>query len=315
MNDKGHESLERIEKYTDFNEMLARERIDIVIIATESGYHANYTVDCLNQRKHVLVEKPMALSIKDADKMIEAAKTNNVKLGVCYQNRFNYPIQKLKEAMEEGRFGKLVHGTARILWNRNDNYYEEAKWRGTLKLDGGTLMNQCIHNIDLLQWVMDSEIDSVYAETDTFLRNIEGEDFGTIIIRFKNGSVGIVEGSVCVYPKNLEETLSIFGEKGTVVIGGSSVNEVKFWRFPDTLANEKEIIEKQLNCIYRNGHTYLYKEFIDAIRENREPLINGEEGKKSLEIVLGAYKSQRLGRKVVFPIKDMDIDIDIDFIN
>jgi predicted dehydrogenase len=279
-----------VKVYTDYREMLEKENIDVVAIATESGYHAKHAIDCLNAGKHVLVEKPMALSSADADKMIKLAKKKNLKLGVCHQNRFNPPIQKLRRAIEEGRFGKIVNGTARILWNRNDDYYKQAPWRGTKALDGGTLMNQCIHNIDLLQWMMGSEVERVYAERGTFLRNIEMEDFGAILIRFKNGSIGIVEGSACVYPKNLEETLSIFGEKGTVVIGGLAVNEIKTWIFEDERDYDKEDYSTEIDSVYGKGHTPLYKDFIDAINNDREPLISGEEGKKALEIVLKAYE-------------------------
>lgn len=278
--------------YTDYIKMLEKEDIDVVSICTESGYHANHTIDCLNKGKHALVEKPMALSVKDADEMIRIAREKNLKLGVCHQNRFNPPIQKLRRAIEEGRFGKLINGTARILWTRDDNYYRQAPWRGTKALDGGTLMNQCIHNIDLLQWMMGSEIERVYCERGTFLRNIAMEDFGAILIRFKNGSIGIVEGSACIYPKNLEETLSIFGEKGTVVIGGLAVNEIKVWEFADKKDSfDLEASKKvAVDSVYGHGHTPLYKDFIDAINNDTEPLINGEEGKKAMEIVLKAYE-------------------------
>lgn len=281
-----------VKVYTDYIKMLEKEDIDVITIATESGYHAKHAIDCLNKGKHVLVEKPIALSVKDADEMVRIAKKNNLKLGVSHQNRFNPPIQKLRRAIEEGRFGKLINGTARILWTRDDNYYKQAPWRGTKELDGGTLMNQCIHNIDLLQWMMGSEVERVHAERGTFLRNIEMEDFGAILIRFKNGTIGIVEGSACVYPKNLEETLSIFGEKGTVVIGGLAVNEIKVWQFADERDNtEIEVLnEVAIDSVYGHGHIPLYKDFIDAINNNTEPLINGEEGKKAMEIVLKAYE-------------------------
>lgn len=279
-----------VKVYKDYIKMLEDEEIDVVSICTESGYHAKHSIDCLNRGKHVLVEKPMALSIKDADEMIKLAKDNNLKLGVCHQNRFNPPIQKLRRAIEEGRFGKLINGTARILWTRDDNYYKQAPWRGTKELDGGTLMNQCIHNIDLLQWMMGSEVERIHCERGTFLRNIEMEDFGAILIRFKNGSIGIVEGSACVYPKNLEETLSIFGEKGTVVIGGLAVNEIKTWQFADERDYDKEDIDSEVDNIYGKGHTPLYKDFIDAINKDKEPLISGEEGKKAMEIILRAYE-------------------------
>lgn len=285
-----------VKVYTDYQEMLKNEDLDVVTIATESGYHGRHAIDCLNNNTHVLIEKPMALSIEDANDIIALAKEKNKKICVSHQNRFNPPIQKLRRAIEEGRFGKLINGTARILWTRDDNYYKQAPWRGTKDLDGGTLMNQCIHNIDLLQWMMGSEVERIHSETGTFLRNIEMEDFGAILIRFKNGSIGIVEGSACVYPKNLEETLSIFGEKGTVVIGGLAVNEIKTWQFADKRDYDSEDESIEINNVYGEGHTPLYMDFIDAINNNTEPLVNGEEGKKSIEIILRAYKKGEVGK-------------------
>jgi UDP-N-acetyl-2-amino-2-deoxyglucuronate dehydrogenase len=280
-----------VKVYTDYMEMLKNEDIDVVTIASESGYHAKHAIDSMNEGAHVLIEKPMALSVDDADKMIAVAKEKNLKICVSHQNRFNPPIQKLRKAIEEGRFGRIMNGTARILWTRDNNYYKQAPWRGTAELDGGTLMNQCIHNIDLLQWMMGSDVERVYAERSTFLRDIEMEDFGAILIRFKNGSIGIVEGSAVVYPKNLEETLSIFGETGTVVIGGLAVNEIKTWQFADEKEYDKEEGSTDIDNVYGKGHTPLYKDFIDAINNNTEPLINGEEGKKAMEIILMAYAS------------------------
>jgi len=271
-----------VKVYKNYDDFLNDEDIDVVTIATISGYHAQQAIDCLNHGKHVLIEKPMALSLEDADKIIDAGKLNNKKVCVSHQNRFIPAVQKLKRAINEGRFGKLIHGTARILWARDDNYYKQAPWRGTKELDGGTLMNQCIHNIDLLQWMLGGEVERLYAETDTFIRNIETEDFGALLIRFKNGAVGIVEGSVCVYPQNLEESLSIFGEKGTVVIKNG---KIETWKFKDE--KDYNYVEKEL---FKQGHSALYKNFIDAINLNKEPLVNGEEGKKALEIILKAYE-------------------------
>ena len=271
-----------VKVYTDYNEFLKDKNIDVVTIATISGYHAQQAIDCLNHDKHVLIEKPMALTLEDADKIIKLGKEKNKKVCVSHQNRFIPAVQKLKRAIDEGRFGKLIHGTARTLWNRNDEYYKQASWRGTKALDGGTLMNQCIHNIDLLLWMMGGEVERLYSETDTFIRNIETEDFGAILMRFKNGAVGIVEGSVCVYPKNLEESLSIFGEKGTVVIKNG---KIATWVFEDERDYDNfEYDESNL------GHTPLYKDLIDAISSDREPLVNGEEGKKAIEIILKAYE-------------------------
>ncbi|WP_446897566.1 Gfo/Idh/MocA family protein [Clostridium sp. LBM24168] len=304
--DKLGEKVE-IKVYTDYKQMLDSEEIDVVTVATESGYHPQIAMYCMNKNKHVIVEKPMALSIDDADDMIKCSRENNVKLCISHQNRFNKPIQKLRKAIDENRFGNLINGTARILWNRNMSYYKQAPWRGTWKLDGGTLMNQCIHDIDLLQWMMGGEIDSVYAQCDTFMRDIEAEDFGAVIIRFKNGSIGIVEGSACVYPKNLEETLSIFGEKGAVSIGGLAVNKIEIWRFADNKDSEDEILKSQdgdPDTVYGFGHTPLFKNMIDAINNDIEPLINGEEGKKGMSIILAAYKSRLTGQPVKFPFKD-----------
>ena len=271
-----------VKVYTDYNEFLKDKNIDVVTIATISGYHAQQAIDCLNHDKHVLIEKPMALTLEDADKIIKLGKEKNKKVCVSHQNRFIPAVQKLKRAIDEGRFGKLIHGTARTLWNRNDEYYKQASWRGTKALDGGTLMNQCIHNIDLLQWMMGGEIERLHSEIDTFIRNIETEDFGAILMRFKSGAVGIVEGSVCVYPKNFEESLNIFGEKGTVVIKNG---KIATWVFEDERDYDNfEYDESNL------GHTPLYKDFIDAIINDREPLVNGEEGKRAIEIILKAYE-------------------------
>lgn len=300
--DKMKEDLS-VKVFSDYKRMLKDVEIDVVTIATESGYHAEIAIECMKNGKHVIVEKPMALSIEDAEEMIRVAKENKVKLCISHQNRFNKPIQKLREAIEENKFGKLVNGTARILWNRNMGYYQQAPWRGTWAQDGGTLMNQCIHNIDLLQWMLGGEVERVYAECDTFLRDIEAEDFGAIIVRFKNGAIGMIEGSACVYPKNLEETLSIFGESGAVVIGGLAVNELKTWRFDGEDEDEvKKELRVEIDNVYGEGHTPLFKDVIDAIREDREPLVTGEEGKKAISIILAAYKSRLTGLPVKFPL-------------
>ncbi|MDD4564895.1 MAG: Gfo/Idh/MocA family oxidoreductase [Eubacteriales bacterium] len=282
--------------YDDYKIMIANEEIDVVTIATESGYHAQISIECLRHGKHVLVEKPMAMTLEDADRMIEIAEKNHLKLCICHQNRFNPVIQLLRKAVEEGRFGRIISGTARVLWNRDESYYAQAPWRGTRALDGGCLMNQCIHNIDLLQWMIGSDVENVTAELDTFSHDIEGEDFGALLIRFKNKAIGIVEGSVCVYPKNLEETLSVFGEKGTVVIGGLAVSNIKTWRFADGKDSEEEMAGqgwKDPDSVYGYGHTPLFKNMIDAINHDKDPYVNGKEGRKGLDIILRAYAAAR----------------------
>jgi predicted dehydrogenase len=293
--------------YTDYRDMLSKQKPDIVTIATESGKHAEIAVNCLEAGCHVICEKPMALSTKDADKMITAAKKKNLKLAVCFQNRFNAPIQRLRTALEDGRFGKILHGMVQIRWNRNESYYAEAPWRGTWEQDGGTLMNQCTHGIDLLQWMMGEDAVRVQAQTRRFMRPIEAEDFGAAIIEFKSGAVGIIEGSANVYPTNLNETLSIFGEKGSAVVGGLAVNKLETWRFADAASigdPEEKVLnpgEKDPPTVYGFGHTALFKDFVKAIDNDRQPIISGESGRKALEIILAIYKSQKTGKPVDLP--------------
>ena len=303
-------SVERPKVFTDYQKMLQEEDLDVCSICTESGYHAEISINCITLKKHILVEKPMAMSLLDADRMIKTAEENKVKLSVCYQNRFNPTIQRLRQAIDESRFGRIIAGTARILWNRNREYYNQAKWRGTWELDGGCLMNQCMHNIDLLQWMIGDEVDSIFAQTENYFHPyIETEDYGSIIIRFKNGTIGNIEGTVCVYPKNLQETLTILGEKGTVVIGGLALNKIIVWDFEDKKESLEEVQQKynsEIPNVYGKGHTPLYKNFIDSISNNNSPLIDGYEGKKSLNIVLMAYKSQKYSKAISYS-KDLNI--------
>lgn len=289
--------------YADYREALDNEKIDACAIATESGYHAAIALDCMRRGKHALVEKPMALSTADAQEMLQVAKERGVTLGVCHQNRFNEPVQELHKALDAGRFGKLVSGTARILWNRTMPYYTQAPWRGTWAQDGGTLMNQCIHNIDLLQWSLGGQPDTVMAMTGNYLRDIQAEDFGAVLIRFKNGAIGMVEGTACVYPKNLEETLSVFGETGCAVIGGLAVNRVQTWRFAQPAAQDEVVAKlegKDPKDVYGSGHNLLYANYIHAIETGTQPLVSGYEGIKALKIILAAYKSQKTGQPVKF---------------
>ena len=299
------EKTQNVKEYTDYKQMLNNENLDLVAIATESGKHAQIAIDCINAGCNVIIEKPIALSIKDADLIIKAAKKNNVKVCACHQNRFNKSIQKIRKSIENGDFGKLLHGTAHIRWNRNIDYYKQASWRGTWEQDGGALMNQCIHNIDLLRWMMGNDIVEVMAYTDRLLHDyIEAEDLGIAIIKFANGSYGIIEGTTNVYPKNLEETLYIFGEKGTAKAGGSSVNKIDIWKFEN--GEDEEAVINEFCEIHKNvyglGHTPLYKDVIDAIENDREPYVDGYAGKRALELVLAIYLSAKEGRPVKFPL-------------
>ena len=292
--------------YEDYQEMLKKEKPDLVAIATESGKHAHIALDCLDARCNLIIEKPIALSLEDADNIIKKSKEKGVKVCACHQNRFNKSIQKIREAIETGRFGKLLHGTAHIRWNRGKEYYTQAPWRGTWEQDGGALMNQCIHNIDLLRWMMGNDIIEVYGMTDNLAHGfIEAEDLGIALVKFSNGSYGIIEGTTSVYPKNLEETLYIFGEKGTVKAGGKSVNIIEEWIFADNLDDPEEVKEKYHENppnVYGFGHTPLYADVIDAIKNNRDPYITAEDGRNALELVLAIYKSAAEGKSVYLPL-------------
>ena len=305
--------------YSDYQKMLCEVKPDIAVIATESGKHAQMSINCLNAGAHVICEKPMALSTLDARNMIDVSKKAGKKLAVCFQNRFNPPVGQLRKAIDEGRLGKLLHGMVQVRWFRDPPYYAEAPWRGTWAEDGGTLMNQCIHGIDLLQWMMGGEAVRVHAQTRRFIRPIEAEDYGAAIVEFKNGAVGIIEGSACIYPDNLNETLSVFGECGSVVIGGIAVNKMETWRIADAL-EKGDTEETVLNphednsktnstSVYGGGHSALYRDFILALDEGRDPYVTGEKGIKALEIILAIYKSQKTGKAVDLPCEFSTMDM------
>ena len=297
-----------IKRYTDYKKMIDENSdLEIISIATESGKHAEIALYCIDKGINVIIEKPMAMSIADADEIIKRSKEKNVKVCACHQNRFNIAVQRMRKALENGRFGRLSHGTIHVRWNRNKAYYEQAPWRGTWAEDGGALMNQCIHGIDLLRWTLGPEIDEVYGVTkQQFHDYLEAEDLGTAIIKFKNGAVGVVEGTTNVYPQNLEETLYVFGEKGTVKIGGKSTNNIDVWDFADETEadNENKGLKEQTSNVYGNGHTSVFADMADAIANNREPYINAEAGKNALELVLAIYKSCKEGKPVKLPLTD-----------
>jgi predicted dehydrogenase len=286
--------------YTDYKKMLEDELFDMVAIATESGKHYSISTFFLRNNKHVLVEKPMALSTEEMQEMIELSEKNNVKLGVCHQNRYNDPVVELRKKIDSGEFGKLNYGSINVRWYRDRNYYKQAPWRGTWSMDGGSLMNQCIHGIDLLIWMLGKPV-KVYGKIRNFVHPyIEAEDFGSAIIEFENGSIGIVEGTTTVYPKNFEESLSIFGERGSVEIGGLAVNKINLWKFE----NNDNITTKgdDPDTVYGFGHTKLYSEFVKSIENNTEFLINGKSGSIAPSIVLAIYKSYKEGKPVNFPV-------------
>lgn len=298
--------IESIDRYKDYKKMIETMRPELVSIATESGIHAEIALYCIDHNVNVIIEKPMAMSIEDADKIIALAKKKNVKVSACHQNRFNIAIQELRKAVEAGRFGKLSHGSIHVRWNRNRGYYDQAPWRGTWEQDGGALMNQCIHGIDLLRWMMGDEIEEIYGVTrQQFHDYLDAEDVGMAVVKFRNGAIGTIEGTTNVYPRNLEETLCIFGENGTVKIGGASTNNIDVWDFADETeadVKNKELKEVTSN-VYGNGHTSLFADVIDAIENDRLPYVDAVAGRNALEVVLAIYKSQKYGQVISFPLK------------
>ena len=302
------ELVGKIRCYTDYNEMIDKEKPELVAIATESGYHAKIALECLEKNCNLIIEKPIALSLADVDAVIALAEKKGLKVCACHQNRFNKAVAMTREQLEAGRFGRLLHGTAHILWNRGKKYYDQAPWRGTWAQDGGTLMNQCIHDIDLLRWMMGGDIDEVVAYTDRLNHDyIEAEDLGMALVKFSNGSYGMIEGTANVFPKNLEETLYVFGTQGTVKIGGKAVNKIDAWAFSDSEEGESERIIDEFRetppNVYGFGHTPLYADVIDSIKNDREVYVTARDGRAALELVLAIYKSAADGKAVKLPLE------------
>ena len=301
--------LKQVRKYTDYREMLAKEALDLIAITTKSSHHAATALDCINAGVNLIIEKPIALSLADADAIIAASAEKNIKVCSCHQNRFNKAIQKVRSAVESGALGQMMYAAAAIRWSRSREYYEQAAWRGTWAEDGGTLMNQCIHNIDLLRWMMGDEISEVFAYTDQLVHNyIEGEDFGIALVKFAKGGYGTIEGTSTVYPADLEETLCLFGTDGTVKIGGKSLNIIDHWQVKgsdDTAESLLEHFSEQPADIYGFGHLPLYKDMIEAIRDDRKPYVDAVDGRNVIELVLAIYKSAAEGKPIKLPISNV----------
>lgn len=300
-------NISTIKKYKDYKQMIEENKLELISIATESGKHAEIANYCIKHGINVIIEKPIAMSINDANKIIENADKYNVKVAACHQNRFNLAIQQTRKAVEENRFGKLSHGSINVRWNRDKNYYDQASWRGTWEQDGGALMNQCIHGIDLLRWMMGDDIEEVYGATrQQFHDYLEAEDVGMAVIKFKNGAIGTVEGTTNVFPKNLEETLYLFGENGTVKVGGTSTNNIDVWEFKSKSYDDEinKGFEEVTSNVYGNGHSRLFADMIDAINNNRKPYVDAVAGKNALEVVLAIYASQKTGKPIKLPLKN-----------
>ena len=290
----------KVPAYSCYHEMMQSKNIDVVVILTESGAHAANTIDLAKYGAHIVVEKPMALTLNDADAMIEACDKHGVKLFVVKQNRFNVPVIQLRNALEKGRFGKLIMGTVRVRWCRPQSYYDQDPWRGTWAYDGGVLTNQASHHIDLLEWMM-GDVESVFAKSKQALADIEAEDTAIVMLKFKNGALGVIEATTAIRPKDLEGSISVLGEKGSVEIGGFAVNEMKTWNFLDATDDDDNVLEKySVNPpnVYGFGHQAYYEHVVDCVKNKTPQLVDGLKGRKSLELINAIYESIETGREV-----------------
>ena len=286
--------------FTDMDEMMGTVRPDAVSVLTPSGDHADHTVRLAAYGKVIIVEKPMALTLDDADRMIRACDANGCRLFVVKQNRFNLPVLRLREAIDSGRFGRLVSGSVRVRWCRRQEYYDQDAWRGTWAEDGGVLANQASHHVDLLQWMMGG-VDSVFATARTQLVDIEAEDTAVALLQFRNDAVGVIEATTATRPTDLEGSISVLGERGTVVIGGFAVNKLETWEFEDSDERDEEIRQNSsVNPpdVYGFGHRAYYQHVVSCLESPLAPLVDGLEGRKSLELITALYESIETKREV-----------------
>lgn len=277
--------------------------MDAVILSTPSGLHPMQGIMAAEKGLHVVSEKPMATNLKMADAMIHACDQNGVKLFVVKQNRLNATLQLLKRAVDKGRFGRIYMASVNVFWTRPQEYYDQAKWRGTWEFDGGAFLNQASHYVDMMEWLM-GPVESVMAYTATMARRIETEDTGVAALRFRNGALGNMNVTMLTHPKNYEGSITILGEKGTVKIGGIAVNKIEHWEFEEYDDDDKLIQTTDYlpPNVYGFGHTGYYQNVLDVLENGEEPNTDGREGRKSLEIILAIYKSAREGKSIPLPL-------------
>jgi UDP-N-acetyl-2-amino-2-deoxyglucuronate dehydrogenase len=290
--------------FTSMDRMLAAVPCDAVTIATPSGLHPTHGAVAARAGKHVICEKPMAISLEGADALVAACDAAGVHLFVVKQNRLNPSIQLLRRAVDKGRFGRIYMANCTVRWARPQEYYDQAPWRGTWALDGGAFMNQASHYVDLIQWLV-GPVESVMAKTATLARRIEAEDSGLAILKFRSGALGGMEVTMLAYPRNLEGSITILGEKGSVKIGGTAVNRVETWQFSDYDDDDKliESVSTTPPTVYGFGHQGYYRNVLAVLRGKAQPDTDGREGRKSLELIVGIYESARSGREVLIPVK------------
>lgn len=283
------------DSYTDYRYLLDRKDVDVVCICTPSGDHPRHGIDVARAGKHVVVEKPIGLTLGEIDALIETCDQERVKLCVVHQNRFNPAVVKLREALDAGRFGKISHAAVTVRWNRSQEYYDQASWRGTWALDGGVLMNQAIHAIDIFRWMM-GEPESVFAFTATQFHRIEAEDVAVAVVRFKSGALGTIEASTNVFPSNWEESLAIFGDRGSAALGGVALNRIERWEFADTTDRHALDVEVELASqpdpasVYGNGHGRLLAAMAEAVRFDGPVPVPAEAARSAVNLVLLIYR-------------------------
>ncbi len=289
--------------YARLTDMLAETDADIVSICTPSGLHADQAAEIALSGRHVITEKPMATRWADGKRMVAACDAAGVRLLVVKQNRRNATLQLLKRAVERKRFGRIYMVAVNVFWTRPQDYYDSAKWRGTWEFDGGALMNQASHYVDLLDWLI-GPVESVQAYTATLARDIEVEDTAAMALRWRSGALGTMSVTMLAYPKNMEGSITILGEKGTVRIGGLAVNEVQHWEFADQDPDDATVkaANYETTSVYGFGHPFYYDNVIKALRGEAEPETDGREGLKSLELLIAAYLSARDGKRVALPL-------------
>ena len=290
--------------FASLDEMLATVPSHVVTVCTPSGLHPAHGIVAAQAGRHVVTEKPMAISLEGADRLVQACDAAGVHLFVVKQNRLNPPIQLLKRAVEKGRFGRIFMANVTVRWTRPQDYYDQESWRGTWEFDGGAIMNQASHYVDLMQWIV-GPVESVMAKTATQARRIEAEDSGVAILKFRSGALGVIEVNVLTYPRNLEGSITILGEKGSVKVGGTAVNKVEHWSF-ETYDDDDKLVEASNTSpptVYGFGHEGYYRNLLPVLRGLSTPDTDGRAGRKSLELILGIYESAKTGREMPIPLR------------
>ncbi|MGH7638162.1 MAG: Gfo/Idh/MocA family protein [Gemmatimonadaceae bacterium] len=290
--------------FASYADMLKSADADAVAICTPSGMHAAQGIAAAKAGKHVITEKPMAITLEQADGLVQACDDADVRLFVVKQNRLNPSVQLLKRAVDKNRFGRIYLANTTVRWNRPQDYYDSASWRGTWEFDGGAFLNQASHYVDLIQWLV-GPVESVVAKTATQARKIEAEDSGVAVLRFRSGALGVIEVNVLTYPRNWEGSITIIGEKGTAKIGGTAVNKIEHWAFAEYDDDDKLVEAAQTNppSVYGFGHEAYYRNVLSVLQGDAQPETDGRAGRKSLELILGIYESAKTGRDVPLPLR------------